>query len=168
MSKPTLPSVAPMSQWLMPHGVPESVIVVRGTGTGITGVTISVTPRSALMTRTPVCLRIVNISNLLVNGLEEGGLQSAPPVPSRVGIPGRELGVHPRQLHGLKLEHHQRPGGVLGERLVDRESDLGHQFVRVQRDGRHELRRPFGSLERGLSRGLRRGLGRRIGTPLLP
>jgi hypothetical protein len=51
MSKRTLPSVAPMSQWLTPHGVPERVIVVRGMGTGITGVTISVRPRSALRSK---------------------------------------------------------------------------------------------------------------------
>jgi hypothetical protein len=38
-----------------------------------------VTTRSALTKRTPVCLRTVNISNLLVIGIE-GGLHGALPV----------------------------------------------------------------------------------------
>jgi hypothetical protein len=85
MSKRTFPSVAPMLQVLRPHGLPETVIVVLGTGIGIAVVTINVATRSALTKRIPVCLWIVNIANLLVSGLE-GGLQSAPPVSIKVSM----------------------------------------------------------------------------------
>jgi hypothetical protein len=42
-----------MYQVLLPHGVPETVIVVLETGIGIAVVTISVTTRKALTKRIP-------------------------------------------------------------------------------------------------------------------
>ena len=36
----------------------------------------------------------------------------------------RELGLHSIDSHGLQLQHHQRSGRVLGERLVDPKRDL--------------------------------------------
>ena len=42
-----------------------------------------------------------------------------------VDVLGRELGADVVETHRLELEHHHRPGRVLGERLVDAEADLG-------------------------------------------
>jgi hypothetical protein len=66
-----------MAPGRMPHGVPETVIVGRGTGLGIAVGPRTMTTRHALPKRRPAYLRIVNRANLLRSGLD-GGLQRAP------------------------------------------------------------------------------------------
>ena len=56
----------------------------------------------------------------VVVGVAEVGLQEVV-----VDVLHRDLRAHPVQVHGLQLEHDDGSGGVLGERLVDAEPDLG-------------------------------------------
>ncbi len=55
----------------------------------------------------------------MVVGVAEIGLEDVV-----VDVLRRHLGVRAVEVHGLQLEHHDRAGGVLGERLVDADADL--------------------------------------------
>ena len=57
---------------------------------------------------------------LVVVGVAAVGLEQVV-----VDVLGRQLGADPIQTHGLELEHHHGAGGVLGQGLVDPQSDLG-------------------------------------------
>jgi hypothetical protein len=41
-----------------------------------------------------------------------------------VNVLDAHLSLHPVQIHRLQLQHHQRAGGVLGERLVNPDPNL--------------------------------------------
>lgn len=56
----------------------------------------------------------------MVVGIAEVGLDQVV-----VHVLGGQLGPDPVEAHRLQLQHHERPGGVLGERLVDPDRDLG-------------------------------------------
>jgi len=56
----------------------------------------------------------------VVVGVAKVGLQDVV-----IDVLGRHLRVCPVEVHRLQLEHDHRAGGVLGERLVDPDTDLG-------------------------------------------
>ena len=60
------------------------------------------------------------LKEAVVIGILKPGLQHVV-----IHVADRKLGAHPRDAHRLKLQIGHRSGGVLGERLVHPESDLG-------------------------------------------
>ena len=55
----------------------------------------------------------------MVVGIAEVGLDQVV-----VHVLRRQLGPHAVEVHGLELQHHEGPGGVLRQRLVDPDRDL--------------------------------------------
>src|SRR5262249_42290877 len=72
-------------------------------------------PHAEFSTGTPQKKVVIGIPEILLNKVV-------------VYVLGGQLGFNTRQAHSLKLEHHQRAGGVLSEGLVNPEPDFLVRF----------------------------------------